>query len=162
MAAESKSEVSLREHFERIIAEMNIRFEQRFEAQEKAVAKAETAAEKRFDSVNEFRAQLTDQANTFMPRREAEQANQTVSGKVDDLERRMDRNDGKSSGFGQGWAILIGAVTLIVGLIAIFAFLTTHTKVERNSARLEAQQQSVPVPVSAPAPLPVKPVKEEP
>lgn len=40
--------------------------------QEKAVTKAETAAEKRFESVNEFRAQLTDQAATFVSRLEAD------------------------------------------------------------------------------------------
>jgi 23S rRNA pseudoU1915 N3-methylase RlmH len=40
---------------------------------EKAVDKAEAAANKRFEGVNEFRGQLSDQANTFMPRSEAEQ-----------------------------------------------------------------------------------------
>jgi vacuolar-type H+-ATPase subunit H len=42
------------------------------QAAKEAVTKAETAAEKRFDSTNEFRGQLADQANTFMPRAEAE------------------------------------------------------------------------------------------
>jgi hypothetical protein len=42
------------------------------EAAEKAVVKAEVASEKRFDAVNEFRQQLSDQAATFMPRNEAE------------------------------------------------------------------------------------------
>lgn len=35
---------------------------------EKAIMKAETAADKRFDSVNEFRATLTDQASRFVTR----------------------------------------------------------------------------------------------
>lgn len=35
-----------------------------------AVTKAESATEKRFDSVNEFRATLTDQASRFVTRKE--------------------------------------------------------------------------------------------
>lgn len=44
------------------------------ESAEKAVIKAEVAADKRFEAVNEFRAQLSDQAATFMPRTETEAA----------------------------------------------------------------------------------------
>jgi hypothetical protein len=66
-----------------IMDERDIRYEQRFKAMdektslaltasEKAVAKAETATEKRFDSVNEFRGQLKDQAATLLQRNEAE------------------------------------------------------------------------------------------
>lgn len=40
-------------------------------AADRAVSKVETANEKRFESVNEFRGQLADQAVTFMPRNEA-------------------------------------------------------------------------------------------
>jgi hypothetical protein len=72
----------------------DLRYEQRFQAQtkaldaalaaakeavqtamvaaEKATTKAESAAEKRFEAVNEFRAQLADQAATFIPRVESE------------------------------------------------------------------------------------------
>lgn len=74
---------TLKEHFEALNEERDERNKQRFEAQEKAVnsaliaakeavTKAETAAEKRFDSVNEFRGQLKDQASTLMPRTETE------------------------------------------------------------------------------------------
>lgn len=44
-----------------------------FESSEKAIAKSEAANEKRFESMNQFRAQLADQAASFIPRREAEQ-----------------------------------------------------------------------------------------
>jgi hypothetical protein len=58
-----------------------LRTEQRFEASEKAILaaltaakeavnKAEIAQEKRLDSVNEFRGQLSDQAATFVTRTE--------------------------------------------------------------------------------------------
>jgi len=42
--------------------------EQALNAQQQAVDKAEAAAEKRFASVNEFRGQLSDQVRTFAPR----------------------------------------------------------------------------------------------
>jgi len=42
------------------------------DAAQTAVTKAETATEKRFDAVNEFRGQLSDQAASFMPRELAE------------------------------------------------------------------------------------------
>lgn len=44
------------------------------ESAEKAVIKAEISSDKRFEAVNEFRAQLADQARTFMPRSESELA----------------------------------------------------------------------------------------
>lgn len=89
MSGETEREVSgwtvdtLRSHLSTIINERDRRYGERFDAQENAVAaalqaakeavnKAETAAEKRFDAVNEFRGQLADQAATFMPREVAE------------------------------------------------------------------------------------------
>jgi hypothetical protein len=76
------------------LKDMDLRYQQRFDAQQRAledalqsvkeatradldaakeaVNKAEKSNERRFDSVNEFRAQLADQASTFMTRREAE------------------------------------------------------------------------------------------
>lgn len=64
---------------EKGFAEAELRNEQRFQAQEKAViaamlsadravAKAEAASEKRFESVNEFRGTLSDQVRLFIPR----------------------------------------------------------------------------------------------
>ena len=54
-------------------------------AAEKANTKAELSADKRFDSVNEFRQTLTDQATTFIPRTEAEARIAALSEKLDDL-----------------------------------------------------------------------------
>jgi hypothetical protein len=55
------------------------------DASDKAIGKAEIANEKRFDSVNEFRQTLTDQAGTFMPRKEVEQIAATYSARMQDL-----------------------------------------------------------------------------
>jgi hypothetical protein len=58
------------------------------QAAEKAVVKAETASEKRFDSVNEFRATLSDQAATLMPRVEAEGRLTALAERTDEASTR--------------------------------------------------------------------------
>jgi hypothetical protein len=84
--------------------EFDLRYQQRFDAQqqalsaalvagekavnaalisaERAVAKAESAAEKRFESVDEFRQTLTDQAQTFLTRVEGEARFESATEKV--------------------------------------------------------------------------------
>lgn len=116
-------------------------------AQEKAVGKAETAAEKRFDSVNEFRAQLSDQANTFMPRAEAEAiagrlgermqelatAGQSwvtrveMSALIDrqaeritELTDRVNRAEGKGAGLSAAWIYALAAIGAIGTLVSIY------------------------------------------
>ena len=65
----------------KVMDERDLRYQQRFEAQstaikdaliaaEKAVTKAEVATERRFESVNEFRQTLSDQAAKFVTRTE--------------------------------------------------------------------------------------------
>ncbi|HEV8189464.1 MAG TPA: hypothetical protein VGP83_17045 [Pyrinomonadaceae bacterium] len=54
-----------------------------FTASERAIEKAALAAEKRFESVNEFRKSLTDQTATFMPRPQIEALVQNVNDKID-------------------------------------------------------------------------------
>lgn len=75
--------------------ERDLRYQQRWEAQqigirealssaEKAVTKAENAMEKRFDGVNEFRETLSDQAAAFLTRVEYNAAHQALIDKIDD------------------------------------------------------------------------------
>lgn len=144
---------TLRVHLVALLEETNLRNSQRFESQEKAtgaafaaqqaaiqaallaaekaVTKAETSTEKRFDASNEFRAQLTDQAATFMPRAEAEQRIGQVTEKLFALEKRftdsftvinsrLDLGAGKSTGYTTIWGMLVSAA--IVG-IALYAAL---------------------------------------
>ena len=100
-------------------AESDLRYQQRYDSQqtavkdalvsqdkavraalasaELAVSKSEVASTKRFDSVNEFRAQLADQASTFLPRAEAEARLAGLIEKVDDLRRSRDAYEGRTS-----------------------------------------------------------------
>lgn len=116
-----------------IINERSLANNQRFDAQEKAVAaalaaakeavaKAEAAAEKRFDAVNEFRATLKDQQATLIPRVEVDVRIKAIEAKIADDEARIvqivSRNEG-SSQLWQGIAVALGigiaALTLFVG-----------------------------------------------
>lgn len=112
------------------------------ESAKEATNKAELAADKRFESVNEFRAQLTDQARTFMPRTEAEarlvavsekledqqtrasQAHDDLSVRISDTASRIENFRGNASGaLAQhtesrlNYGLLIAAATLLLGLI---------------------------------------------
>jgi hypothetical protein len=112
---------------------------------EKAVEKAGVADEKRFESVNEFRGQLADQALTFMTRSEYQAGHQRlqeqvnlltqqvnayvtraendalharVDEQVGDLKSRLTRIEGSGEGRGQLVAWAVAAVT-IIGTIVI-------------------------------------------
>lgn len=105
--ADPDETVPLREYIDRVLADKDLRDQQRYDAQtkaleaamvaadkavqaallaaEKAVNKAEVAAERRFESVNEFRGQLADQAKTFLPRLEYQVQHDALGDKVEAL-----------------------------------------------------------------------------
>lgn len=117
---------TVREHVLSLLAERDRQYDQRFIAQEKAVqtamnaaeravSKAETAAEKRFDAVNEFRATLADQQRTLMPRAEAE----LQFGRITSLEKELTTMRGHGSGIHSGWGYAIGLVGIILAVAAL-------------------------------------------
>jgi hypothetical protein len=61
----------------------------RFQSIAQAVDKAESAAEKRFESINEMRGMVTDAASRFMPRTEYEAAHQAMVEKVESLQKML-------------------------------------------------------------------------
>lgn len=132
---------SLHAHVAGMRAEADRRYEQRFQDQEKAVAaalaaadravaKAELAANSRFDSVNEFRAQLTDQTATFLSRAEADTRTSALADRTDvalnnlsallgALADRVGAIEGRSRGLNDGWGYVAGALGLIGMIISI-------------------------------------------
>jgi hypothetical protein len=66
-----------------------------------ATGKAELAANARFESVNEFRAQLTDQAATFFSRVEAEARLDAMYERIQTLETRLNTMAGADAGASQ-------------------------------------------------------------
>lgn len=122
----------LAQHISRIFIEHDRRYEQRFEAQEKAVSaalvsadragiKAEVAVEKRLDSVNEFRGQLADQAATFMPRLEYEARHAAILDKTADIQARLDKAEAHRGGMSAAIGTTIAAAGVLVALVAIAA-----------------------------------------
>lgn len=88
-------------------------------SQEKAVTKAENATEKRFEGVNEFRAQLSDQASRFMPRQEAEAWSRASGEKITMLASTIDKMEGRSSGFSTMWGLIAGGIVIAIGLFGV-------------------------------------------
>ena len=78
---------------------------------EKAVLKADQANEKRFDSVNEFRAAMKDQQATFADKEQTDR-------RLASLEKTQASNAGVA-------AFIIGASIVISGIIAAAGFLYT-------------------------------------
>jgi vacuolar-type H+-ATPase subunit E/Vma4 len=114
-----------------IINERSKANDQRFEAQERAVAaalaaekeavtKAESAAEKRFDSVNEFRGQLKDQTATFVPRAEMVALLKGVDEKTRDNEDKINRLIARSEGANWLWSVIAGVAGLTIGIAGAF------------------------------------------
>lgn len=108
---------------------------------EKAVSKAENANEKRFEGVNEFRAQLNDQQRNFITRVEA---NSRIDGlaekfeaeaarnaqrfseginRINDvdsrLSSRLDLTQGKSTGISASSGVALALVTLLATLMTV-------------------------------------------
>lgn len=104
-------------------------------AAEQAVAKAEAASEKRFESVNEFRAALGDQTRTFMPRIEAEglfanhdkrlnQVSATLTEKIEELSRHSNARDDRGRGAYQNWTTITSVVAVLAALVSMFIAVT--------------------------------------
>ena len=90
---------------------------------DKAVLKAETATEKRFEGVNEFRQQLADQARNFMTRVEALAVLERHSERIQEVTDRLNRAEGQGQGRDKGRAGLYAAIGAVGVLITIFVWL---------------------------------------
>lgn len=92
-------------------------------ASDRAVTKAETATEKRFDAVNEFRATLSDQARNLMPRAETELQFKSINADIALMKEQFLAQRGVNTGLHQGWIIFIGALGAAGTIFGIISFL---------------------------------------
>jgi hypothetical protein len=95
-------------------------------ASDRAVEKAEIAAEKRFDSVNEFRSTLSDQQRTLMPRSEAEIRFAALATMIDALEHRATASTSQRSGIRDGWGYAVGAFGVLIALVTVISALSNR------------------------------------
>lgn len=123
------------DHLRELMDERDRRYQERFDAStravdaafasaKEAVAKAELSAERRFESVNEFRAQLGDQASTFLTRREYEAKHEALEAQVNSLIKVIERSKGRGAGIGAMYGWIIGAVGAIVGIMTVVIIAT--------------------------------------
>jgi len=127
---------TLYEHFNKLFAEKDLRDDQRFKAQEKAVEsalkaqqdsvsaalnsadravqKSEAAYNDRFNSVNEFRGQISDQTKEFPSKVVVDAQVSALQLQLNALTSRMDRREGSGSGLHTGWIVGTGALGLLL------------------------------------------------
>jgi hypothetical protein len=96
-------------------------------AADKAVLKAETATEKRFESVNEFRQTLSDQTRSFLRISEhtveMTAVNERLS-RTDDALRQLQVWQGNIAG---RMAVIAAAMTIVIALVSVLAnYLTSR------------------------------------
>ncbi len=127
---------TVREHLVALLTAHEIMDEQRHHSQAQAIEasrsasqmaidKAENAMERRFDSINEFREQLSDQTRTYMPRAEYEAKHSAINARIDSIDSRLTLAEGRSSGIQASWAVLIAVLTIaLAGLGAVL--IITH------------------------------------
>ena len=94
-----------------LCAKMNLRFE----SNEKQIELAKQEMERRLESMNEFRSQLTNQANTFLSRTEAQLQIEKVITRIVLLEKGLNFREGS-----RHWSEYI-IMVIISGLIVILS-----------------------------------------
>lgn len=85
--------------------------------QKEAVTKAEVAAEKRFESVNEFRNTLADQQRSLMPRSEVDVLFKNVNEKIAGMVEVANKTEGKGIGESVLFAYIVGIAGIVLAII---------------------------------------------
>lgn len=128
----------IEKRLEEKITEADRRYEQRFDAQMEAIHKADSAQEKRFESVNEFRKLVDGIVKELISRVEVdhlfeslvEKVNSTNS-RVEAAEKRLNLGQGMQEGgkanaderresFNSMWAVVGSIAAIIVALLSLF------------------------------------------
>lgn len=94
-------------------------------AQMEAIQKAETATEKRFESVNEFRAQLSEVIAQFVPREVAETQFSELRKLVDALTARFNTMEGSDLGAARAKTALSTTATIWIGALGLVVAVLT-------------------------------------
>ena len=142
------------EHLKDLIASADKRYEQRFDAQEKAVGaalasveragatalaaakeavnKSEASTNDRLALHNGLQQRLDGQTATFPTRKEVEQNFSSLTERLNRLQERVDKGEGKDSGASALWGYIAGVFGLLIGASGIV--LAISRRVERRMA----------------------------
>lgn len=106
-------------------------------AEEEAIDKADAATEKRFESMNEFRKQLSDQTRTFATREMVDTAAaariarfEQAEGRIKDLEFWRSNTEGRQAIRAILWPVIVGVVVFIMTQIMRVMFPAPLQKAE--------------------------------
>jgi hypothetical protein len=108
-----KLDKRITDHFD----QTELRYVERMQSSERALAKVDAANEKRFENVNEFRGQMSDMMRTFIPRLEAEARMANFGERLEVAEKSIIENRSRGSGIQAGWALAVGALIGIGGIV---------------------------------------------
>lgn len=129
MSGETEREVSgwttdtLKSHIDRRFEDQEKAVAAALEAAKEAVIKAEAAAEKRFDSVNEFRKSLSDQTATFIPRNEYDVQHKSLEARVQEVVDRLNTTQGQGEGSQITMSKIYAAIGGVGAILAILVLL---------------------------------------
>jgi hypothetical protein len=117
--------------FDQQMTDMEVRNLERALSAEKAVTKAESAMDKRMESVNEFRKTLSDQAAEFMRRSEYLGMHQSLRDIVETNAARLTKleavGEGRREGLSLAGQFLLGVVAIIgVAVSVVLAGFQIH------------------------------------
>lgn len=105
---------TLKEHLEKILDEKDRAVSTALDSQEKAILKAEDAAERRFELLNELRGGVATREQF-----------EALEKRVSDHQTRLDTVQGRDSGKDISWGKLLGAAGFVSTLLGIFYLLST-------------------------------------
>lgn len=118
------------EFLRQLMDERDVRYQQRFDAQNKAidsalvsadraVTKAEVATEKRFESMNEIRGAMDDAAKNYISRVEVEAWREQSRENVTKLDSRITTIEGLSTGREKGKLDYNALIMMAIGVTAL-------------------------------------------
>jgi len=102
-------------------------------AAKEAVIKAEVAAEKRFDSVNEFRNTLKDQQGTLATKTDMDTRFRYVEQKLAEIDARLNKTSGGLDAATWIWAAVISFAGLVMGMLGAYRSTLAARGMERLS-----------------------------
>jgi len=117
------TEVSLKEHIEKILAEKDKAINIALAAAKEAVQVAETNSEKWRANANEWREAMTDREKRFVQTSEFEEYKKSVDKALALEKERSDKKEGKGAGIIQFIGYVLFILTLIAFLIDKFSLM---------------------------------------